>query len=161
MEYKRSLYNTLTLGGYAVSAASKESIVPGVFEFSFDIRTIPEENVAEFARRFKSVVEKLTSNVEVKVTSVANSIVAKESKIAYIVRRCARKILGYSPRETISSGRLDISYYMVSNIDAIAYGPGECSQPHRVDEYIKLSSIFKAVRVYEAVIRELFNYNVT
>ena len=109
MVYKRSLYNTLTLGGYAVSATNKESIVPGVFKFSFDIRTIPEENVAEFARRFKSAVENLMSNVEVKITSMANGIAAKESKIAYVVRKCARNILGYSPRETISSGRLDIS----------------------------------------------------
>ncbi len=155
MEYKRAAYNTLTLGGYALSPVSKESVVPGVFEFSFDIRSIPEENIHHVVNEFKNIVKSNLHDVDISLLTLLNGVVLENSKLVPILKKGVEETLGVEPKEVVSSGRLDVTYYILKGVEALAYGPGDPRQPHRVDEFIRIRDIMSIVRIYRCLIDNL------
>ena len=155
MEYGKASYNTLTLGGYAISPTGKESIVPGAFEFSFDMRSIPECDIRGLVRKLSKLIYEYNVRAEVTLLTLVDSVVLERSKLTQIIKECTSKILGFEPREVVSSGRLDITYYIPLGVEAVAYGPGDPKQPHKANEYIKLRDIEYAVQAYKYLIEHV------
>ncbi len=151
---------TINLGGYAESISRKDNIVPGEFVFSFDRRTIPEEDVEHVTRElveiFTSIAERQGVNAEVKIlSSVPASLAMQESSLVKVSVSCVEKALGSTPTILMSSGRNDSVFYRLMGIDTITYGPGVEETAHGPDEYTSIEDLRKTIIVYNCIIENL------
>jgi succinyl-diaminopimelate desuccinylase len=151
---------TINLGGYAESTSKKDNIVPGEFIFSFDRRTIPEENVEHVAKElvdmFTNIAEKHGMRSEVKVLSaVPASLTPLDSSLVRVSSSCIEKVLGLTPAILISYGRDDGVFYRSVGIDTITYGPGVEGTAHMPDEYTSVEDLRKTIIVYYCILERL------
>jgi len=150
---------TITPGGLLVAPGSI-NIVPGVSGFSIDRRLIVEERVEEVVDEIRRVVESVSSDlgVEASFTLVEASPPAFTPPDHALTTKLSKAIgreIGVEPRRTICVGGLDLRYYTMKGIPAVAYGPGEVGLAHKANEYIKLSDVVRASRVYLELVREI------
>lgn len=151
---------TINLGGYAESTSRKDNIVPGEFIFSFDRRTIPEEDVEQVAKElvdmFTGIAGKHGMRSEVKVLSaVPASLTPLDSSLVRVTSSCVEKVLESVPTIMMSYGRDDGVFYRSAGIDTITYGPGVEETAHMPDEYTSIEDLKKTITVYECVLEGL------
>lgn len=143
---------TINLGG-KLTAPGSINIVPGQVSFSIDRRVIVEENIDDVEKELLMYVKQAASyaKTEVEVNIVARSEPALTDPESTLVRTLENKvhgILGLKTKKIVCTGGLDLHYYTSKGIQAVAYGPGNASLAHKVDEYIDVDSIYKAINVY-------------
>ena len=80
------------------------------------------------------------------------AITDPDSEIIRVLVEAVKKNIGKEPRKTICVGGLDLRYYTNKGIQAASYGPGEPNMAHKVDEYIPIESLHKAIDIYVDVI---------
>jgi succinyl-diaminopimelate desuccinylase len=146
-------YPTATLGGKLIAPGSI-NIVPGVSGFSIDRRLIVEENTGEVIGEIKGVLEeaiRVCGNVRAELEVVEKMEPAytnPNTEFINILAESIRKNIGVEPRRTICVGGLDLRYYAYRGIEVVAYGPGTPEMAHKVDEYIVVEDLYKAVDIY-------------
>ncbi|MEM0015188.1 MAG: M20 family metallopeptidase [Zestosphaera sp.] len=151
---------TINLGGYAESTSRKDNIVPGEFTFSFDRRTIPEEDVEQVAKElveiFTGIAGRQGVRAEVKIlSSVPASLTPLDSSLVRASSECVEKVLGSAPTILMSYGRDDGVFYRSVGIDTITYGPGVEETAHMPDEYTSIEDLKKTIIVYDCMIESL------
>ncbi len=147
---------TATLGGKLLSPGSI-NIVPGLSGFSIDRRLIVEENTSEVISELEQVIRKASSaakaEVELEIVEkMEPAITDPNSEIIRVLEEAVKKNIGKKPRKTICVGGLDLRYYTNKGIQATSYGPGEPNMAHKINEYITVESIRKAIDIYVDVI---------
>ena len=143
---------TATLGGKLIAPGSI-NIVPGVSGFSIDRRLIVEERADTVAKELEEFAKKASEKLKVKtelvvVEKMDPALTDPESQLVKALTETVAENIGRTPRTTICIGGLDMRYYTALGIETVTYGPGEPGMPHKVNEYVKLSNVYKAVDVY-------------
>ncbi|MCD6301366.1 MAG: M20 family metallopeptidase [Staphylothermus sp.] len=147
---------TATLGGKLISPGSI-NIVPGLSGFSIDRRLIVEENTSDVISELEDIISKAVhaakAEVELEIVEkMEPAITDPESELVKVLEEAIKKNIGKEPRKTVCVGGLDLRYYTLKGIQAASYGPGDPHVPHKVDEYIPIDSLHKAIDIYVDVI---------
>ena len=162
MDDPRAAHPTVTLGG-EVHGGAKTNIVPGYYSFSIDRRIIPGEDPDEVEAELRRFVEEAARplrekgyRVEFEVTAKAPATwIPPDHPFVELVASTVREVLGVEPARTICIGGLDTRYFQARGIPAVTYGPGALEAAHKPDEYVPISELENAVKVYKAVVRKI------
>ncbi len=152
-------YPTATLGGKLWSPGSI-NIVPGIVGFSIDRRLIIEEDTGTVIRELEEYIEKASreagADTELEVLQkMEPAFTDPDSEIVEALSTAINRVLGVKPRRTICVGGLDLRYYTYKGIQAASYGPGEPGIAHKIDEYVTIDSLHRAVDVYVELVKTL------
>ena len=160
MDDPRAASPTLTMGG-EVHGGAKTNIVPGFYEFSLDRRLIPGEDPDAVAEELQAAVMEAAREtgvegqgfrVELVVDGKASAAWLDPSHpFVELVASTVREVLGLEPLRTICIGGLDTRYFQERGIPAVTYGPGGIAVAHMPDEYVPVSELVGAARVYAAL----------
>jgi len=151
---------TATLGG-EVRGGAKVNVVPGYYAFSIDRRIIPEERVEdvegeliEFVGRVGREFPEVRVNVKV-VSKSPPALTDPNSTLVRLVSEVITKVKGSKPNITVCLGGLDMRYYTVKGVEAVAYGPGPLENAHIADEYVSVDEVINVAKVYALTIYQL------
>jgi len=160
MDDPRAASPTLTMGG-EVRGGAKTNIVPGFYEFSLDRRTIPGEDPDEVERELREAVERAAREtgllsqgyrVELVVDGKASATtLPPDHPFVEQLAATVKEVLGIEPLRTICIGGLDTRYFQERGVAALTYGPGGAAVAHMPDEYVPISELEGAARVYAAL----------
>lgn len=151
-DYEEASKATLMIGGL-LRGGDKINQVPGEVTFSLDRRLIVEESVEEAWNEIKSFVENMARSMgidaEVKLLLAQNAAVANENaRIFKAIEDSSEEVMGRRPDKVVCFNGLDMIYYLQKGFEAATYGPGGYGTPHAPDEYIEISDIVKASKIY-------------
>lgn len=140
---------TIMIGG-VVKGGVKVNVVPDEVSFTIDRRLIPEESVDEAVDEIRREIESIKDvNCELSVLEKANPCITPlNSKLVTELSNSIEKVLGERPELTMCVGGLDMRYFVEAGADAVAYGPGSAEAAHTANEYIDLSDVLAASKVY-------------
>ncbi len=143
---------TISFGGYAESTSKKDNIVPGEFVFSFDRRTIPEEDLEEVIRGLSQAVEQAASKADVKASievkaAIPGALTDPDSPLVRLAIDAAKRV-GVEAKPFVAAGRTDQVYYTKSGSTVVTWGPGVWGTSHAVDEYVTIEEIRAILRGY-------------
>jgi succinyl-diaminopimelate desuccinylase len=153
-DYEEASKATLMIGGL-LRGGDKINQVPGEVTFSLDRRLIVEESVEEAWNEIKSFVDSVAKSMnieaEVKLLLAQNATVAnQDARIFSAIEDSSAEIIGRKPNKVVCFNGLDMIYYLQKGYEAATYGPGGYGKPHAPDEYIEISDVVKASKVYVA-----------
>ncbi len=164
MDDPRAASPTLTMGG-EVRGGAKTNIVPGFYEFSLDRRTIPGEDPDEVERELREAIETAAREtgllsqgyrVELVVDGKASATtLPPDHPFVEQVAATVKEVLGIEPLRTICIGGLDTRYFQERGIAALTYGPGGIAVAHMPDEYVPISELENAARVYAELTKRM------
>ncbi len=151
---------TVSLGGYAESSSMKDNMIPGEFTFSFDMRTIPEDNNESVFSTFKEVLSacaaRSSARVEIaKLIDIPPASTPTQSPLIRYVKNIAKSVIGQEPKLFINTGRNDLVFYRKKGSHVVVYGPGITGQAHAVNEYTTLSELRKFIEIYSTILENL------
>ena len=151
---------TIVLGSI-VKGGVKINVVPDKVVFQFDRRVLPEENFEEAVKEIESVIEEAKQEdpelkAELKILFKAKpAAISPQSKLPSTLRDAVKEVIGREPRLTLSTGFLDSRFFVERGVETVTYGPGDLSQAHVANEYIELSKIPLASKVYALTILKM------
>ena len=124
-----------------------------IFEFSFDRRVIPEEDIDKVIEEVSTILSGISEKLGIKCglstfSALPPAITNPNSKL---VRACIETLrrAGINPIVKLSPKRNDMIYYIkYLNKETICIGPGIEEVTHSVDEYTEIGQLVKAVEVY-------------
>lgn len=146
--------------GVLVRCGDAWGINPGVAEFGVDVRTVPGMVRADVARGFDEALGRVRhGHPEIAVSWrfhdapwdwIAPTYVAPESAVMRAATAAATSILGAAPPLGLYPATTDAgAFAAVGGIPTIAaLGPGCIGRAHRADEYVSVSSVFNAAKLY-------------
>ncbi len=155
---KEARYVTVSLGGYAVSSAMKDNVVPGEFTFSFDMETVPEVSNEEAFAKFTEILEKCARKhgvrIEIKkLIDIPAAVTDPNSPLVKHVVETAEKVAGKRPTVFVNTGRYDLVYYAMKGSHVTVYGPGVDGQAHAANEYTTIDEISRFVKIYTELVK--------
>ena len=160
MDDPRAAHPTLTMGG-EVHGGAKTNVVPGFYEFSLDRRLIPGEDPDAVAEELRAATERAARETGVAAAGYRLELVVDgKAAAAYLppshpfielLAETIRETLGVEPMRTICIGGLDTRYFQERGVAAATYGPGGIAVAHMPDEYVPISELVNAARVYAAL----------
>lgn len=143
-----------TLGGVGYG------VIPGYAEFWNDVRTIPgmeetafrEDVAAALSRAAREIPPDASYEVEFHPTLgwVAPTEVKPDDPVVIACRRAAEAVLGASPPVAQFPGGTDASPFQgVGGIPTVAgFGPGQLPLAHGANEWVGVTSVVQAMRMY-------------
>lgn len=146
--------------GVLVRCGDAWGINPGVAEFGVDVRTVPGMVRADVARGFDEALARIhRDRPEIAVSWrfhdapwdwIAPTAVAPESAVMRAATAAAAAVLGAAPAPALYPATTDASAFAtVAGIPTIAaLGPGCIGRAHRADEYVSLTSVIDAAKLY-------------
>ena len=155
--------------GVLVRCGEAWGICPGLAEFGIDVRTLPGMQRTDVARGVDQALARIRrTHPEIAVSWrfheapldwVAPTLVDTESAVMRAVRTAVASVLGTVPPADVYPATTDASAFAsVGGIPTIAaLGPGLISLAHRADEYVRLSSVIEAARIYAVLASQYLN----
>ncbi|WP_246263773.1 M20 family metallopeptidase [Metallosphaera tengchongensis] len=142
----------INLGGYTIGGNS-DSLVPGLFSFSFYRTTPPGDRENENVDR--EIVDRIAKEMGVSYDFEIRSFVpgqrtSLDSKLVKITESCVRKELSFEPSKSVALIRYDAVFFPSS--EAVNIGPGEPDQAHIPNESVSIKNIEKTSKIYECII---------
>jgi len=160
-ERDEARYSTMSLGGIVRVSTNKENVVPGLFEFSFDARIVPELDLVraeEILRRALDTCVSSVGSVRVEIvikSAIPASVTPLQDPLVEFVRRVGAEVLGEAPKVFVNCGRYDSVFYVAKGSRAVIYGPGARGAPHAVDEHVPVEEIESFVEIYYRIVKGL------
>ncbi|NPA97413.1 MAG: M20 family metallopeptidase [Crenarchaeota archaeon] len=156
-ECEEARFSTIALGGIARSLTSKENIIPGEFEFSFDARIVPELSIdlakEKILRSLRAVASTTRAEVDVEIRGLIEaSVTDPREEVVTRLLEIASEVLGTKPRVFVNSGRYDSVYYVRKGVPAVIYGPGARGVAHAPDEHVPIEELARFVNIYSRFI---------
>jgi len=147
-------YSTIVPG--VIRGGERSSVVPEICELKVSRFIVPGESGKSFYDEVKQIIQILkqqdpTFNAKVELTydSKPAIISEKEPIVQYLIKACKRV---YSTRSVKIGGSLahnDADFLVnMAGIPTVQYGPGDMKVAHTPDEYIKISDVVTASKVY-------------
>ena len=134
-------------GGIAVN------IVPGECEITCERRVLPNEDwdtVKKQVDQFLAGVGDVKIKVEYRKPQ-RSYIIDRTHPVVTLARESVAKVLGYSPKFRVESGRTDSTYLnQIAGIQTVILGPGETA--HIADEYINVRRLEEFSRVLDEIL---------
>ena len=118
-----------------ISAGTQHNVVPDECRFTIDVRTnehYRNEDVFEFLRKH------LSSEIKARSFRLSSSCVSADNPV---VRRCAA--MGLEP-----FGSPTLSDQALMPFPSLKLGPGDSARSHSADEFIRISEISEAIKIY-------------
>jgi acetylornithine deacetylase len=129
-------------GGIAVN------IVPGQCEITCERRVLPNEDwdtVKKQVDQTLSAVGDVKFKVEYRKPQ-RSYIIDRAHPVVTLAKESVAKVLGYSPKFRVESGRTDSTYLdQIAGIKTVILGPGETA--HIADEYVNVHRLEEFSRV--------------
>ena len=114
------------------------NIVPGECEITCERRVLPNENWDEVKEQVNRTLTNL-KDVNFKVSYMKpqrSYLVPRNHPAVTLAKECIERVLGYSPKFKVESGRTDSTYLDEAGIKTVILGPGEVA--HIADEYVNV-----------------------
>jgi acetylornithine deacetylase/succinyl-diaminopimelate desuccinylase-like protein len=148
---KDPLLGSGTINVGKIVGGLKVNMVPDYCEVEIDRRLIPGETPSIAVKQIKNVLKKLRLRAKIEYLNEPRLAmkISKNSKIVKMIQNIIKTRTlgesGYTESEL---------YYRECGIEIVSFGPGDPKLAHVNNEYIKISKIKKAVRVFETLIKK-------
>jgi acetylornithine deacetylase/succinyl-diaminopimelate desuccinylase family protein len=146
-----------TLSVTVMKGGIKESMIPDRCEALIDRRLIPGEDEAAALREIEQLiagVPELDGRVRidrlVPTTGVASET-APDHPMVSLASRAIEEAYGRPPELVGLTANCDMTHFVARGIPSVIYGPGDFSVAHTADEWVPLSELEKATRVYATI----------
>ena len=143
--------NTIT-GGTAIN------IIPNLCEIEVDRRTLPGEDSAQVQIDIRAVLDAICENdptifLESLPPFIDSPLDPASNREFSLQISSVLQSLGFSGDHRGTAYGSDASTYSVAGIPAIVLGPGSIDQAHTKDEWLEISELDKAVRIYSQIMK--------
>ncbi|MBB6636389.1 M20 family metallopeptidase [Cohnella thailandensis] len=146
-----------TLSVTVMRGGIKESMIPDRCEALIDRRLIPGEDEEAALREIEQVISgvpELDGRVRidrlVPTTGVASET-APDHPMVGLASRAIEEVYGRRPELVGLTANCDMTHFVARGIPSVIYGPGDFSVAHTADEWVPLSELEKATRVYATI----------
>jgi succinyl-diaminopimelate desuccinylase len=153
--------STFMLGGVLTGSGTARSMVPTDVRCSFDMRTVPNCSREHNEKMLFEIIDELRAkdadmDVKAEIASVfPGYAVAPDTEFCQTGIEVIRQVTGKKPFLSISSAALETAFFHQFGIPALAYGPGIPGCAHAADEYVRISDMVKASKVYALLAEKL------
>jgi succinyl-diaminopimelate desuccinylase len=142
-----------------VHGESQFNVLAGEAAVTVDLRTIPGQDHAELVRTLESLAAQargtdlgIQATLEV-IDDRPWTETSPETRIVRAVERAVRTVLGRPPRYGGVPGSTDGTFlHAWAGLPVVTIGPGRRDIPHQADEYIDISELVEAARLYAAAV---------
>ena len=135
-------------GGIAIN------IVPGECEITCERRVLPNEEWDEVKKQVDGALAHV-KNLELKVTYMKpqkSYLMPRNHPMVTLAKDSVERVLGYTPKFKVESGRTDSTYLNEAGIKTVIIGPGEIA--HTADEYVNLKRLEEFSQVLSCMLTE-------
>jgi len=147
---------TISVG--TIEGGTATNVVPSLCKATVDRRTLPGETAEEGKRQLESIISNLKQKdpqLEARVRTVMEAYpmeVPEDSLIVQTAREATKHVLGHDTGVVGMQGATDAQLlYNVAQIPSVILGPGALSQAHRPNEYVPLSEVLDAAKIYARI----------
>lgn len=152
-------YSTAQVG--TVRGGSARNIVPDACEFDFELRNLPETDVAACLRRIQEFVAQVLlpqmrrgghpASIEIVPLAAAPSLSSDDQAW---VTRLLRQLSGDRGVHKVAFGT-EAGQFQQSGVPTVVFGPGDIRVAHRPDEYLELEQVAQCERFLAALAQAL------
>ena len=159
-KYKEdSLLGGPTLNVATISGGTQVNVVPDMCKLQIDIRTVPGQDHQEILLDIKLLLAEIESSYNAKFdVKVFNDKVALKNKsddqFIKLALNAATELFGREYKAKGVNYCTDASIFIPSfneNLSVIICGPGEETQSHKPNEYVKTSKYIDSIRLYKEI----------
>lgn len=148
INYKKNRYlrqPTLNVG--TISGGDKVNVVSDWCEFELDFRFLPGESEKHILKNLKAIIKKYAQKFTIEIQGIQEPyyINPKHPLVAHLAQAMRR--VKVSPRISGSEGATVITFFKTRNIPAVATGFGAAGCAHIVDEYARITNLYKGAQV--------------
>ncbi|MEM3921719.1 MAG: M20 family metallopeptidase [Nitrososphaerota archaeon] len=139
-------------------AGEKDNMVPGWAEVILDYRALPDEDLSTIIDEFRRIAEEIdrrrkTRHEILVLRWVPPSETDPSSRIIEAAAEAVRTVLGREPEIAGFQATCDMSYLVnEARIPSVILGPGSLEQAHSVDEWVSVSELIAAAKIYALII---------
>lgn len=150
-----------------INGGSQVNSIPDYAEAEFNVRTIPEANNESYQKLF----EQIAKNVKVDAPDSDLQIdtymsrppvfTTGDNRLVETAQALSKQYLGKEVPKKASPGVTDASDLVVDkgeDFPFIMFGPGETSQAHVIDEYVKKEDYLNFIDLFEALFIEYLDH---
>lgn len=142
-------------GGYNVqmiSGGSGEMAVPHRCDLILDCRVLPGQSPSEVQLAINALVSDW-DGVDIRWLDVSGPYeIGEREPVVALVSSCIREALGEEPCLGGILSWTDAENLYAAGIKPVVFGPGSLAVSHTADEYIDLSEVVKAARVFAGLV---------
>jgi len=144
-----------------ISGGTSVNIIPAYCEVAIDRRVLPGEVPSEIIREYSQVIEDIAQrdgdmSVEIQPAFIDRALDPKTNRVLASKVSAVLESLGHVSDERGVGYGTDASTYSHANIPAIVLGPGSIDQAHTSNEWISISQLHKAQKIYFELMRKCF-----
>lgn len=153
--------------GVMISGGTFFGVVPGRAEFACDLRTVPGmtlDSVKEAVELWLQKCRETDPDLVVDVTFepgldwISPSELESEHPLVGSTQRAAEQVLGSSPPLSVFPGGTDAPWFAAAGIPTLpSFGPGMLTSAHGPNEFVSVSSIHEAARMYARIALDFCN----
>lgn len=154
-------YSTLHVGQFNGGIAT--NIVANKAVFEWDIRSIPQDKIADILNEFESYCKKLEQekriiypNFSIKNTKrhpiVPSLQTSKNSSIVHFMKEITK-----TSNTNYVSYATEAGQFSEAGFESIICGPGSIEQAHRANEFISVAQLTLGVKMIEDIVKKLSN----
>ncbi|MFA6350286.1 MAG: M20 family metallopeptidase [Candidatus Omnitrophota bacterium] len=130
-----------------IRGGDKVNIVADWCEFELDFRFLPGMRAEDFIQKLRSIIAGFTKTYSIQTQSIQKPYeISKKHRLVSDLSEAMKKNK-IKPKPQGSEGATVITFFQDKKIPAIATGFGQRGCFHVVDEYAKLSSLYKGAAV--------------
>jgi len=147
--------------GVLVQGGTYFGVVPGRAEFACDLRTVPGQTRDDVATALEAwLSSRRASDPELDVELrfepglewIPWSEMPDDHPLVASTRAAAREVLGEEPPLSVFPGTTDAPWYSAAGIPTLpSFGPGMLTSAHGPNEYVSISSLHQAARMYARI----------
>lgn len=142
----------------------KTNVVPDRCIMTVDMRTLPGQDHRAILKRIEALIKEITRrfpDFKASVKVINERVPLETSTDKPVVRKFSDVLFEINGRRPIPKG---VNYYTDAsifvpalNVPMIICGPGEEKLAHKPNEYIKISKLIEAVKIYTLFAKKLLN----
>ena len=147
-----------------IKGGIKENIIPDGCELVIDRRLLPDETADNAENELRNILSELHGKdldltyELIKKTVYESAEIPEDSYVAMILKRCIKKIMGQSPKPYGTLFSTDVRNFINdANIPAVAWGPGDPSKAHTIDESIDITQVRQATEILTLAANKLLS----
>jgi acetylornithine deacetylase/succinyl-diaminopimelate desuccinylase family protein len=165
LERRHPLLGNPTFTYTLIEGGLRRNIVPDYCKLHVDTRLIPGETAQSRWNEVRQILKALKErdpdlNVELKQYDDQIDIIpceiSAEHPIVKVALEAVKKVRGVEPHIKGLTGATDMAViFGKGKIPTIVLGPGSVEQAHIVDEYVEISQLIDATKIYATIILDL------
>lgn len=151
---------TINIG--TITGGVKTNVVPDYCRMTIDRRVLPGETVAEAKQEMELVIEKARqkdADLQVEWAAeieTAPMEIAEDEPVVKAIQRAGRQVLGRDVPIGFWPATSDAgSMVNDAGIPTVIFGPGDINMAHKPDEWIDLTEVMQATRIFALSILDL------